>query len=195
MPAAPDASRRACAACATYGCETVLSDDGLDRLLAASGLRVIEGCPFNGRVREVYVNGLLGIRAGLSPEWARWLKLHGLGHHLLHRGNHLYVSNGLHLWQEQELEAELFAGAVLLGPVIGQTPSLPRLASVAKVPLECVLSWQAGVLHAHETQSSLLKHLLHVGGPLARLATADGGAAPRRFPGVPSALARPYPVA
>jgi hypothetical protein len=120
-------------------------DAALDALLADADLSVVEGCPFTGRVREVYAAGLLGIRAGLSSEWVRWLKGHGLGHHLLHRGNHLYAAGGLHLWQRQEIEAELFAGTLLFGPA--SPIDVRRLAGTARVPPECVRSWQASVLH------------------------------------------------
>lgn len=127
----------------------VVSDAALRHLLAAEGLVVFEGCPFGGRVREVYASGVLGIRAGVSPGWVRWLKCHGLGHHTLHRGNHLYVRDGLYLWQRQEIEAELFAGALLLGE---QSPiqDLAALAEAAAVPVECVQAWQAALLSALE---------------------------------------------
>ena len=120
-------------------------DATLDGLLADADLTVVEGCPFTGRVREVYAAGLLGIRAGTSPEWTRWLKGHGLGHHLLHRGNHLYSAGGLHLWQRQEIEAELFAGTLFFGPA--SPLDISALAEMAAVPRECVRSWQASFLH------------------------------------------------
>jgi hypothetical protein len=124
------------------------SEAELAATLSAAGLRVVHGCPFVGQVREVYADGLLGLRAGLAAGWVRWLKAHGLGHHLLHRGNHLFAANGLYLWQQQELEAELFAGTLLLGPV---TPlDLSGLADAAAVPPECIRAWQAASLLVRE---------------------------------------------
>ena len=125
-------------------------DRALDALLAGSGLAVLERCPLPGPVREVYAAGLLGIRAGLSPEWVRWLKAHGLAHHLLHRGNHLYAEGKLYLWHRQEIEAELFAGELFFADLVGAPLTLDGLAAAARVPLACVHSWQAASVYAHE---------------------------------------------
>jgi hypothetical protein len=97
----------------------------------------------------VYADGVLGLAAGLSREWARWLKAHGLAHHLLHRGDHAYARAGLYLCQQQELEAELFAGTLVLGAV-SSPAGLPALAAAARVPLACVHSWPAALALAHE---------------------------------------------
>jgi hypothetical protein len=102
-------------------------------------------------VREVDAAGLLGIRAGLAAGWVRWLKAHGLGHHLVHRGNHLYAEGKLHLWHRQEIEAELFAGELFLADLVGTPLTLNELAAAARVPLECVYSWQAASIDAWTT--------------------------------------------
>ena len=141
---------RALALRAAHGVGGVPSDAQLDRILAAEGLTVEVDWPFGGRVREVYSAGLLGIRAGLPRGWVRWLKGHGLGHHLLHRGNHLYARDGLHLWQRQELEAELFAGALLLPEPPLAPATFPELADHAEVPVECIHAWQAATALAVE---------------------------------------------
>jgi hypothetical protein len=125
-------------------------DRALDALLRAEGLAVVERCPFDGRLREVYLGGVLGIRAGQSTGWVRWLKCHGLGHHLLHHGNRLYAEGKLYLWRLQEAEAELFAGTLLFGAA-GPLRGLDTLAREARVPLVCAQSWQAALLLAHET--------------------------------------------
>lgn len=79
-------------------------------MIAAAGLVVVEGCPFRGPAQEVNAHGLLGIARGLPRLRVRWLKAHGLGHHVLpHRGNHTYAAHKMYLWVQQELEAELFA--------------------------------------------------------------------------------------
>ncbi|HEV8633166.1 MAG TPA: hypothetical protein VG370_02830 [Chloroflexota bacterium] len=120
----------------THGVDGVPSDAELDAMLAATGLAVVEGCRFTGRVREVYAAGLLGIRAGLPAGWVRWLKAHGLGHHLLHRGNHLYRRGRLHLWQRHEVEAELFAGGLLFPDGAGGRPTLHEVATGLRVATE-----------------------------------------------------------
>jgi hypothetical protein len=79
----------------------------------------------------------------------RWLKCHGLGHHLLHRGNRLYAEGRLYLWRRQEAEAELFAGTLLFGGA-GPLRGPLALARAARVPLACARSWQAALLLAHE---------------------------------------------
>lgn len=87
---------------------------------------------------------MLGIRAGLSAEWTRWLKAHGLAHHLLHHGNHAYADGTFYLWAPQEVEAELFAGTLLFGDA--SPLDLRGLAERAHVPAACVASWQAAAL-------------------------------------------------
>jgi hypothetical protein len=143
------AQQRGLAVRAAHGLGGVPDDRALDALLRAEGLGVHERCPFGGRLREVYLGGVLGIRAGQPAGWVRWLKCHGLGHHLLHRGNRLYAEGKLYLWRRQEAEAELFAGTVLLGDV-GPLRGPGALAREARVPLACARSWQAALLLAHE---------------------------------------------
>jgi hypothetical protein len=144
------ARERAHALRAAHGLDGAPTDRQLDAILASTGLAVEADWPFTGRVREVYAAGRLGIRADLSRDWVRWLKGHGLGHHLLHSGNHLYVRDGLYLWQRQELEAELFAGTLLLAGAAVSCRSLDELARRAEVPLSCVHTWQAASLLAEE---------------------------------------------
>jgi hypothetical protein len=143
------AQERGLAVRAAHGLRGPPDDRALDALLAAEGLPVIERCPFGGRLREVYLAGVLGIRAGQPPGWVRWLKCHGLGHHLLHHGNRLYAEGKLYLWRRQEAEAELFAGTLLFGGV-GPLRGLDALAREARVPLACARSWQGAILLAHE---------------------------------------------
>lgn len=138
-----------------HGLKGAPTDRQIDRLLRAAGLEVERRWPFVGRVREVYAAGTLAIGRGQPPEWVRWLKCHGLGHHLLHRGNHLYAGDGIHMWQQQEIEAEMFAGTILLEGVEGAGPSLRRLAELARVPIECVHSWQAVQIRIYEERGRL----------------------------------------
>lgn len=124
------------------------NDAALDALLAAEGLAVVARCPLHGRAREVYVDGVLGLRRGLPRAWVRWLKAHGLAHHLLHHGNHAYADESLYLWARQELEAELFAGTLLFGAA--GPLDLAGLAEGAGVPAECARSWQTAALTAEQ---------------------------------------------
>lgn len=132
-----------------HGIDGLMDEELLDRVAGAERLEIEEGWPLRGRVREVYCAGMLAIRGGLEAGWVFWLKAHGLGHHLLHRGNHLYVRDGLHLWQRHEMEAELFAGTLLLGAARPLT-DLAMLSATAGVPRECVLSWQTACLLVDE---------------------------------------------
>jgi hypothetical protein len=50
---------------------------------------------FGGRIREVIIEGRIGIDDRLSGPWTRWLTAHALGHHLLHTGTSLYLES----WQ------------------------------------------------------------------------------------------------
>jgi hypothetical protein len=132
-------ARRGLEAREMLGLRGVLTDAEVRVALAAAGLRVLEGCPFVGRVHDVYVAGVVGIREGLSPGWVRWLKCHGLGHHLLHPTDRLYEHH--ELWLRREAEAELFAGVLLFGEVPGPTLDAAALAAAADVEVECVRRW------------------------------------------------------
>ena len=50
---------------------------------------------FGGRLREVVIEGCVGIDNRRSEPWKRWLTAHALGHHLLHTGTTLYLES----WQ------------------------------------------------------------------------------------------------
>lgn len=140
---------RALALRAAHGLVGSPDDRALDALLAAAGLRVVERCPLVGRLREIYMGGVLAIRAGQPRSWVRWLKAHGLGHHLLHHGNRLYAEGPLYLWEQQEAEAELFAGTLMFGDR-GPLCRLGDLAAEARVPTACARSWQGALLLANE---------------------------------------------
>ena len=88
----------------------------LRRLTRALGLRVVE-FPFRGRLKEVIIDGVIGVRPGLSRAEFRWLVAHATGHHLLHVGTSFYLES----WQwpnraKAERQAEEFAACLLGGP-------------------------------------------------------------------------------
>ncbi len=72
---------------------------------------------FGGRIREVVMDGVIGIDERLPESWVRWLTAHAIGHHLLHTGTSLYLES----WQwvdrsKAERQAEEFAAGLLLPP-------------------------------------------------------------------------------
>ena len=94
-------------------------------LLGEIGIEVVPW-RFHGRVREVIVEGCVGIDDRLSEAWTRWLTAHALGHHLLHTGASLYLES----WQwvskvKAERQAEEFA-AGLLSADVRVRPASPR---------------------------------------------------------------------
>ena len=88
----------------------------LRRLAAELGLTVVT-FPFGGRIKEMIIDEVIGVRPGLERAWFRWHVAHGMGHHLLHVGASLYVDS----WQwvshaKAERQAEEFAARLLGGP-------------------------------------------------------------------------------
>jgi hypothetical protein len=78
------------------------------------GLEVIDW-PFAGRLREVIVDGVIGVDMRLPRPWVRWLVAHAVGHHLLHTG----ACFSLDSWRwvsrvKAERQAEEFAAALLM---------------------------------------------------------------------------------
>jgi hypothetical protein len=103
--------------------------------------------PLGGRVREVYAEGTIAIRRGMPEVWTRWLLAHGLGHHMLHpHANHLYLAGNDRLFERDrhEYQAELFAGALLVGephrPATTPKDAL-EMSAWYDVPFACVLRW------------------------------------------------------
>ena len=88
----------------------------LKRLVAELSLEVIT-FPFHGRIREVIIDGVIGVRSGLPRPWFRWYVAHAIGHHVLHVGTSFYLDD----WQwvnhaKAERQAEEFAAWLLSGP-------------------------------------------------------------------------------
>ena len=88
----------------------------LKRLVAELRLEVIT-FPFRGRILEVVIDGVIGVRSGLPRPWFRWYVAHAIGHHVLHVGTSFYLDD----WQwvnhaKAERQAEEFAAWLLGGP-------------------------------------------------------------------------------
>lgn len=102
---------------------------------------------FDGRVREVIVQGCAGIDDRFGEAWTRWLTAHALGHHVLHTGASLYLES----WQwvskvKAERQAEEFAAGLLAGDPAHRpaTPKgLARRLGIPEAKAELVLSIEA----------------------------------------------------
>lgn len=85
-------------------------------VVTSLGLEVVT-FPFQGRVKEAIIEGVIGVRPGLTRPWFRWLVAHAVGHHMLHVGTSFYFSS----WQwvnhaKAERQAEEFAAWFMGGP-------------------------------------------------------------------------------
>ncbi|HCE30924.1 hypothetical protein A2778_05770 [Candidatus Daviesbacteria bacterium RIFCSPHIGHO2_01_FULL_40_24] len=70
---------------------------------------------FQGRVKEMYVGDSIGILQSATPRKKRELIAHALGHHFLHRGNHMYFEESDQFKKfKQEIEAQCFATELLI---------------------------------------------------------------------------------
>ncbi len=88
----------------------------LRRLVGELGLDVVT-FPFAGRLKEVIIDGVIGVRPELPRYWFRWYVAHAIGHHTLHVGTSFYLES----WQwvahaKAERQAEEFAAWLLGGP-------------------------------------------------------------------------------
>ena len=88
----------------------------LKRLAADLRIEVIS-FRFRGRIKEMIVDGVIGVEPGLPRPWFRWYVAHAIGHHVLHVGTSFYLES----WQwvnhaKAELQAEEFAARLLGGP-------------------------------------------------------------------------------
>ena len=73
--------------------------------------------PFRGRIKEMIIDGVIGLQPGLPRPWFRWFVAHAIGHHMLHVGSSLYLDS----WQwvsraKAERQAEEFAAWLIGGP-------------------------------------------------------------------------------
>jgi len=136
----------------------VPSDDDLHALTRRYRLRVLEEPRLANlpRIRELYLQqpgrrgGFLLLRPGLTRPWRRWLTAHGLVHHLLHAGNHLFASD-MPAWaaRRQETQANTAAGYLFWAHLAEIAPEMvppveaPELAELAEVPVSCVEGWRS----------------------------------------------------
>ena len=107
----------------------------LRRLVADLDLEVVT-FPFRGRVKEMIVDGIIGVQPGLVRPWFRWYVAHAIGHHLLHVGTSFYLES----WQwvshaKAERQAEEFAAWLLAGPDSQQVTAPELVIPNDKLPL------------------------------------------------------------
>ena len=107
----------------------------LRRLVRALGLEVIT-FPFRGRIKEMIIEGAIGVQPGLTRPWFRWYVAHAVGHHLLHVGTSFYLD----CWQwvnhaKAERQAEEFAARLLGGPDGWRSSASELGIPNAKIPL------------------------------------------------------------
>jgi len=103
---------------------------------------------FEGRVREVIVEGCVAIDDRHGEAWTRWLTAHALGHHLLHTGASLYLES----WQwvnkvKAERQAEEFAAGLLAAGYPRRPATAKGLARRLGIPeskAELILTLEAG---------------------------------------------------
>lgn len=106
----------------------------LRRLVEELGLEVVT-FPFRGRVNEVIIGRVIGVRPGLERAWFRWHVAHAIGHHLLHVGSRSHSGSWSGIGTAKaERQAEEFAAWLLCGPEIGR-----RSATELLVPREKVM--------------------------------------------------------
>jgi hypothetical protein len=106
----------------------------LKPLLDDLGLEVVPW-RFSGRVREVIVEGVVGIDDRLSPSWVRWLTAHAIGHHVLHTGTSFYLES----WQwvnrrKAERQAEEFVAGLLTPQGLSSLVGRRRLSRRCGIP-------------------------------------------------------------
>lgn len=87
----------------------------LRRLVDDLGLEVVV-FPFHGWIKEIIVDGVIGVQPGLTRPWFRWYVAHAIGHHLMHVGTGFYLDG----WQwvslaKAERQAEEFAAWLMAG--------------------------------------------------------------------------------
>ena len=130
------------------------TDDDLDRVCRGVGLKVELDAPeLVGRVKEMVIGNHLCIARGVHRRERRWLLAHGLGHWLMHEpGGHFFVQDRGILHDQQEWQAEQFAGWLMLAessiPPLGriQHEGVAGLADWAEVPYRAAHAWVGMVL-------------------------------------------------
>jgi Zn-dependent peptidase ImmA (M78 family) len=124
-----------------YRLERPVTEDQVDEVIRKLRLKVMS-LPDDFPVREVRQGRFIGLRPDLSAGERLWLKLHALGHYMLHRGDQV-LNGDLIVTAKQEAQADKFAGDVLFWGMEGLVYSrtAETLAAWAHVPTHCARRW------------------------------------------------------
>lgn len=120
-----DAIRRGLDLRREHGLRGVATEDEIDAIMAAAGLRVWT-FPFQGRLRGMIVRRDVYVRRGMGRRERTWTKVHELAHHLLHESVPVATylrepgRRGVSCGGRMEREADAFAGAVMAGVPAGR---------------------------------------------------------------------------
>lgn len=100
-----------------YGIDGVAAEPEVDCALAGQGMRTWITPKLPASIKGVHFEGVAIVRFGLTTGERCVVKLHELGHYLLHDANGLYLaqSDRAMLADRREREAQVFAGGVLIG--------------------------------------------------------------------------------
>ena len=122
----------------------------IDRVIDSFGIERAPDQPLVGRIRGMLLGGALVLNRSLTEGWRRAVKAHELGHYLLHRGSHFYISesNARMVLKQAEREAHVFAGALLLGSLDNEDYDARLHAAFDEgVPIEFLFAHQAALAH------------------------------------------------
>ena len=133
-----------------YGIRGVASEEDVDRALEGHGLTIHERHPFRGRVKGLLIEDHVFIRRGLQSGERAAVKAHELGHYVLHEGNGLYLQvTQRFVGQRRERQAQLFAGALILGsPSAASRHIRARIFEAQEngVPIEFLCSYASAII-------------------------------------------------
>lgn len=132
---------------ARYRLSGPVGEAGLERVLEGERIRV-DVWDFNEEVIELIVPRRIAISAHLNARERRWVVPHALAHHVMHRGNHLWLGEWFGwLHDRQERQAHEFAGwwhYFDLDPLEAST--LAEAADQVGIPFNCLEWWSEQVL-------------------------------------------------
>ena len=94
-------------------------------------------------LHEITIGRRIAVSAEICDQDRRWAIAHGIGHRILHPGNHVWLRAHTMLTIPYERQAEEFAYGLLVDEAEAATERLPTLAHVADyfgVPMGTVLA-------------------------------------------------------
>ena len=98
----------------------------------------------SGAMKMVILEHMMFLQSNLESALTRWLRAHAIGHLLLHGDEEPYFACGPYVGGSTlEIEAELFAGFLLIGDPVTLNPQWSpwQIAEWARVPWDRVLNW------------------------------------------------------